>query len=190
MTAKLDRLGFWTWIHRIDSLCAIGVFFIALIPIMGGINAARNEIALVSEKIEEVRKDNDPAYQTLTSYFAFIEHGQIERAWQLLSEEKRRNAVDGYPGFVRWLGNLVAFEGLKITHLKEKSSATTQVYIAEFDFKKRGMKPVKSIWGMYVQLNEDNRWIIGYSNILYEKEWKEGACGFWSGFSICNSSKS
>jgi|GEM_PF-3283790 len=140
-----------------------------------------------SVKVDNVQaelSDLNPANQLIKKYFSLIEQGNYDSAWNLFSEKKKMSQEGWLNGFKDWLKYFVAFEGLNIKEIKEKSGASTKVYIAEFDFKQRGMKPVHSIWGMYVKYNGE-KWQIDYSNVFYENGWKKGACDFYSGFDIC-----
>jgi predicted nucleotide-binding protein (sugar kinase/HSP70/actin superfamily) len=156
----------WTW-FKVDSLAV--------------------KTNIIEQQINNIQEhlNTNEASATLTEYFTNIELGKHEDAWNLFSENKKAQHPSGLIGFKEWLEYLVSFEGLQIKELPEKRSAATKAFIAEFDLKKRGMKPVYSIYGFYVKFNGE-KWLIDYSNVLYENGWKKGACEFYSGFDICN----
>lgn len=140
-----------------------------------------------SDQKSSIPQEKHASLRVLESYFRLIEEGKLEDAWNLLTEEKKlKNRGEGFEGFARWLENFVAFEGLKITEITDKSSATNKVYLAEFDFKKRGYKAIPSKWGLYLRYDySKDTWKIHYSNVLYENGWKEGACDFYEKFPVC-----
>lgn len=152
-------------------------------------NTAFN-VKTISDKLQQVEqelKTND-AEDTLKEYFFDIEKGDLPSAWNLLSEKKKEQQINGFIGFKDWLKNFISFDGLTIKELPDKESISTKVFITEFDFKQRGMKPVHSIWGVYLNYNGD-KWEINYTNTLYENGWKPGACDFYNGFDICKELK-
>jgi len=174
-------------IDRFGSIASIAALLIVLIPIFLKINAVEQRTRTLEQQLIKVQlelESNRPE-MVLRSYFYYIEQDDLLGAWNVFTENKKNNTKDGFQGFQNWLNNFVAFEGLKITNLSEKDSASTKVYLAEFDFKKRGMKPVPSKWGFYLKFNGKD-WQIDYSSILYEHNWKNGACEFYPKFSICN----
>jgi hypothetical protein len=157
---------------------------IAIFGFMGlGISnwSTSQKVSSIQQELQNIQ----PSFLILQEYFKNIEQGKLDEAWKIFSSKKQENTTGGLEGFKNWLKYFVAFEGLKITELKEKNSALTKVYIAEFDFKQRGMKPVHSIWGIYMK-NYNEIWKIDYTNILFENGWKDGACDFYSKFNICN----
>lgn len=159
----------------------IGIAFTVLITIQNSLSI--NKINIQLQQVAQELKSND-AQETLKEYFYNIEKGNLASAWNLLSKKIKDQQPNGFISFKDWLKYFISFEGLTIKELPEKESISTKVFIAEFDFKQRGMKPVHSIWGFYLNFNGNN-WEINYVNKLYENNWEPGACDFYSGFDIC-----
>ena len=160
---------------------------VALIIFLGlGWWSSHSHDVQVSARLTEIQSQMDQrsAETILRKYFYFIETKRLDQAWNLLSEQKKQSTPEGFGGFQTWLSNFVAFEGLSITDLTDKDSASTKVYLVTYNFKQRGMKPVETKMGYYLKYSGE-QWSIDYSNVLFENGWKAGACDFWSGFSIC-----
>lgn len=182
----------WLWIDRGSSFLSMVGYVktggVALIIFLGlGWWSSHHHDVQVSARLTEIQSQMDQrsAENVLREYFYFIETKQLDKAWDLLSEQKRQSTPDGFSGFQTWLSNFVAFEGLSITDLTDKDSASTKVYLVTYNFKQRGMKPVETKMGFYIQF-DGKQWSINYSNVLYENGWKTGACDFWQGFPICS----
>src|SRR5579864_4290484 len=105
-SAKRFWKFFWKWTERLSSLFsmlgyvkAIGVGIIVLLSIgwySSSINAAqtRAQLAAVQQQM-----DNGSAETVLRSYFFYIENGQDDKAWNLLTAAKKRSTPEGYNGF-------------------------------------------------------------------------------------------
>lgn len=177
----------FNYISFIGSICSIIALFFVFFPLSEKVKEIEEKAQSISTTLEDVQFElqSDDSRKVLESYFYYIEQNDLEKAYSLFSERKKAESKGGLDGFKGWLENFVAFEGLNISELQNKSSASSKVYLAEFDFKQRGMKPVRSTHGYYMKLI-DGRWEIDYSNVLFENGWKEGACEFDSNFEICD----
>lgn len=158
-----------------------GIIITVVVTIQNSLSI--NKIDTQLQQVAQELKSND-AQETLKEYFYDIEKGDLPSAWNLLSEKKKEQQSNGFIEFKDWLKNFISFEGLTIKELPEKESVSTKVFLVEFDFKQRGLSPVHSIWGVYLNFN-GNKWEINYTNTLYENGWKPGACDFYNGFDIC-----
>jgi len=179
-----------SFIDRTGAIASILALLIVVIPIIVGvvkINDVQERTKEIETVLTEVQYElqSEKPLEVLNSYFFYIEQNELEKAWDLFTEDKKVNTLKGYEGFREWLENFVAFEGLKVSSLTEKDSASSKVYLAEFNFKKRGMKPVPSKWGFYLKY-DGKEWRIDYSNVLYERNWKEGSCEFYDRFPHCS----
>lgn len=177
---KYGWTSFWNYANKIGILLWIIWFFITVFDIWPKINKTTSEIQEIQEKIKQ---SSDPQ-AVLYSFFAQIESWNIEWAYSLFTEEKKKN--NPFDGFKSWLENIVSFQWLTITPIPDKTSALQRVYLAEYDFQKRWMKPVKTkMW--YTLILEGNTWRINYStNPLYENWWKNWACEFYKFPNHCN----
>lgn len=149
------------------SLCSIFSLWFVFFPL--------------STKLDNIqlKLNQQQAQSTMMSYFTYIENWNYEKAYNLFSDEKKKN--NQYELFANRLEWFVAFEWLKITELTEKNSAIQKVYLAEFWFKKRGRLSIPTKRWFYVRYNwETDKWEINYSNVLYnENWWDKWACNFY-----------
>lgn len=97
---------------------------------MPDINEAKNDLQIIQEKL-----NTNDAESVLYSYFYDIEQGNLQKAYDALTEQKQQN--NSFEQFSSWLEDFENFEGLKITELKEKQSASKKVFLVEFNFKKK-----------------------------------------------------
>ena len=161
-----------TIISIIWSFCSIFSLWFVFFPLSTKINSIQFSL------------NQQQAQSTVMSYFAYIEDWNYEKAYNLFSEEKKKNHT--YEWFINWLNWFVAFEWLKITELTDKNSAIQKVYLAEFWFKKRWKLSIPTKRWFYVRYNWDkNKREINYSNVLYDENWwNTWACNFYE-FDIC-----
>lgn len=174
----------FAWSGMIISLLGLVVSSWTLIFPVQDIQEKTTKIAGELELLQSEMKSNN-AETALRKYFYLIESSDLTGAWNMQTIEKQQNAEGGFEGFSDWLTHFVAFENFQLKKLRE--SVSTQTFLVEFDFKKRGMKPVTSKWGVHMKW-DGAEWKLDYTGIYYENGWKkskEDACQFYSGFSIC-----
>lgn len=166
---KLNRKKIWDIIGKIANIwwvISLWILIFSLIPISNKINNIQKQL---NEKDAET---------TLISYLSYIENENFKNAFDLFSEEKKHQHT--YTWFVDRLEWFVAFEGLKITYLPEKSSAVQKVFLTEFWFKKRGMKSIETKRWFYLRYDWNKR-EINYSNVLYDENKRNStACSFYN----------
>ncbi len=170
----------WLWTDRVGIILWIIGFGITIFQIWPQVSKTSTEVQQIQQKLQESTEPEVVLY----SYFYQIEQKNLEWAYSLLTEKKKE--INSFEGFADWLKNLVAFEGLKITSISEKTSASQRAYLVEYDFKQRGMKPVKTKIG-YNLIFDGQKWKINYTTSpLYENGWKEWACEFYKFPEYCN----
>lgn len=166
-----DKFMFYTWF--VWSICSILWLIFVIFPL--------------SKKVDNLQLslDQRQAESVIMSYFAYIENWDYEKAYNLFSDEKKRNHT--YEWFKERLNNFVAFEWLKIVELPEKNSVIQKVYLSEFWFKERWKLSVQTKRWFYVRYNWDkDKWEINYSNVIYDENWwTSWACNFYN-FDICS----
>lgn len=177
---KYDWIRFWNYANKIGIIFWILSFFITISQIWPQVNKTTSEVQQIQQKL----KDSSDPQAVLYSFFAEIESWNLKWAYSLFTEEKKKN--NPFDGFKSWLENIVSFQWLTITPIPEKTSALQRVYLIEYDFQKRWMKPVKTkMW--YTLILVWNTWKINYStDPLYENGWKDGACNFYKFSEHCN----
>lgn len=167
---KKNSKSIWKFLEKLSILLGIISFIITIFQILPDIKSTKQDVQNIQEQL-----DSDDAEKTLYNYFYNIEQRDFEKAFNLFTDKKKEN--DSLEKFSIWVDDFVAFEWLKIRELKEKSSASKKVFIAEFWYKKRWMKSVNSIWWFYLSFDGES-WKIDYSNVLFEKNWKTWSCDF------------
>lgn len=172
--AKIKEHWFLFLISVIANILGIIGFGITIFQIWPQVSKTSTEVQQIKQKLKESSEPETVLY----SFFYQIEQRNLTDAYNLLSDDKKK--VNSFEWFHNWLKNVVAFEWLKITPIPEKTSASQRVYLVEFDFKQRTMKPVKTKMG-YTLLFDGLGWKISYSTKpLYENGWKEWACEFYN----------
>lgn len=130
-----------------------------------------NQITVLEQSIQW-----NTAESQLMNYFSEIENNNLSWAFALLSDEFKQNHT--YEWYERWLEYVIGFEWLKITPLTWKNTAIQQVFLVEFDFKKRWLPPVPRKRWMYVRFKWWKR-EINANTVLYENWRKKEACNFY-----------
>ena len=148
---------------------SFGILIFSLIPI--------------SHKIDNIQQqlNQQDAQNVLMSYFSYIEQWDLNKAFDLFSQNKKYNHT--YSWFALRLNNLVAFEWLKITPVTDKDSAVQKVFLVEYWFKKRWEVTINMKQWFYLEYYDGKR-RINYSNLLYQDWRKPWACAFYH-FEIC-----
>jgi hypothetical protein len=182
--SKYHNSAFFAWSGWFFSMLGVAVSIWTLAVPVQNIEEKTEQIGSEIVTLQRAMQTNG-AKMALRNYFYLLETQRFSDAWNMHTKEKKQNTKDGLQAFERWLKDFIAFENFKITEIKE--SVSTKVFLVEFDFKKRGLKPVESKWGMYMKW-EDDDWKLDYTSVYFENEWKkskEDACTFYYGFSIC-----
>ncbi len=167
----------WKIIGRIGIILWILSFFITVFQILPDIRETKSDIQIIQEKL-----NTNEAEWVLYTYFFNIEQNNFTGAFDLFTDRKKQG--DSVEKFSKWLNNFVAFEWLKIIELKEKKSASKKLFLTEFWFKRRWMKTVNVKWGFYM-VYDWKKWKIDYSNVLFEKWYKDWACDFYKFEDYC-----
>lgn len=167
-----ETVSRWANIWWVISLIILVLWWISLVP---RFFETTKRVQEISAKLEQ-----DEAEYTLTKYFIFIEQGELERAYEFLSQDFKNWQASGFTWFSERLQNFIAFEGIKVTPVENKNSASSKVFLVEFWFKKRGMKPVQTKRGMYLRFKEWV-WEINSVSKLYEnwRKDREWACSYY-----------
>lgn len=171
----------FSWLQNISAALGILSFFGI------GLGVVQNHI--LSEKFEslsaqiENEKQGDNSLIALKEYLILLERGDADNAWNMLTPNMQASSGT-YQGFSKWISQLVALEGLAIERIDEKSSASSVTYLISFDWKARGMKPIPTKWGLTMQFT-DQGWKVNSNSVLFEKDWKQNACDFYSKLKPC-----
>lgn len=160
----------WNSLERISIITGIIWFVITIFQVLPDIKSTKQDVQYIQEQL-----NSSNAQKVLYSYFYNIEQRNFEKAFNLFTDRKKEN--DSLEKFSNWLDTLVSFEWLKIYELKEKSSASKKIFIAEFWFKRRWMVTIGSKRWFYLSFDW-KAWKIDYSNVLYENGWKKWSCDF------------